>query len=459
MPREGREMPKLKRGRPLADHEERRGFPPFKIYPTAEQVAALENLQKQTRFLWNAMLVGPRDDTRLANEAYAIREGLVGPKPERPDYDGMPPELAKLAREEHEEAMAAWGKAVHDATWGLECCMPRLFGRDLVPHYFGPPMALRHDYQLLDRMLGWAAHPEWDDRNRPGSAMLQSLVMNFEQKAQRRKKRRKDFRDMPLQVRSGNCFRLGDFGERGGKAGWYNCQVSINGLKIRGRLPGRLPGELMQGVAITRLADGWYASVKEVVAKRVLPEPTRGTIGLDMGLVDLVAFSEPVNGRERIPNKRDIELADQIAGMQKRAEECADKAQKSRIMNSVARLQQRAARHMLHVVHNEIVKPLADYAVIAIERLPANIGQRGTRRVSAIRTVIRLLKDRYGDRVREVDPCFTSQDCSRCGHRSKESWSYEHGRMGQCPACGLRLHRDVNAARNVARKAAELLAA
>jgi len=51
-----------------------------------------------------------------------------------------------------------------------------------------------------------------------------------------------------------------------------------------------------------------------------------------------------------------------------------------------------------------------------------------------------------------VEPHFTSQDCSQCGVRSKESWSYEHGRYGECPSCGYRADRDVNAARNIAAK-------
>lgn len=448
-------MAKLKRGRELLDHEERRGFPRINLYPTAEQVELLEALRRQLKWLWNSELVGPRESTRLANEAYAVREGLVGPRPERPDYDGMQPDEAKAARVAHKEACQRWHQQVIAATRGLECCKPR-FVRDLVAHYFAPPMAMRHDYQLLDRMLDWAPESVRDPRIRPKSAMLQALTMQFEQKAPRRKQRRKDFRDMPLQVRSGQCLAVGDFGERGGEAGFYDCQVKINGLKIRGRLPGRQPGDLMEGVAVKRDANGWYASVKEVVAKRVPPAPTRGSIGLDLGLVDLVAFSEPVDGRSTIPNKRGTELSDQIAGIQARAAACADPERKARLENRAARLQAKAKRHMLHVVHNQVVKPLAEYAVIGIERLPANIGQiGGSTRVSMIRTVSRLLKERYGDRVREVDPCYTSQDCSQCGHRSKESWSYTHGRMGECPACGLRLHRDVNAARNVARKAAE----
>jgi putative transposase len=98
--------------------------------------------------------------------------------------------------------------------------------------------------------------------------------------------------------------------------------------------------------------------------------------------------------------------------------------------------------------------PLADVTLSAheLQALVKNIGQMGSVKVSSMRTLKNMLVERYGDRVREVDPRFTSQDCSQCGHRSKESWSYAHGRFGQCPACGHREDRDVNAARNIASK-------
>ena len=46
----------------------------------------------------------------------------------------------------------------------------------------------------------------------------------------------------------------------------------------------------------------------------------------------------------------------------------------------------------------------------------------------------------------EVNPAYTSADCSRCGHRVektlKERWHV-------CPVCSLSLDRDTNAALNI----------
>jgi putative transposase len=51
-----------------------------------------------------------------------------------------------------------------------------------------------------------------------------------------------------------------------------------------------------------------------------------------------------------------------------------------------------------------------------------------------------------GRRYVAVNPAYTSQDCSGCGHRQKLSLS---DRTYTCPCCGLVLDRDLNAARNI----------
>ena len=58
-----------------------------------------------------------------------------------------------------------------------------------------------------------------------------------------------------------------------------------------------------------------------------------------------------------------------------------------------------------------------------------------------------LLFREYGGReVVLVNPKNTSQICSDCGERVPKSLSE---RVHSCPMCGLVLHRDINAARNI----------
>jgi putative transposase len=216
---------------------------------------------------------------------------------------------------------------------------------------------------------------------------------------------------------------------------YYNCRVSINGLKIRGRLPGKsVEGRVLEGVSLIQEADGWWASIKQEVPIRVpAPAVPDSVIGIDVGLDNLVAFSDGT----RVPNPRGKACAERIAGRQ------AEK-------KPVGRLHLMAARQLKHLIYNQVVKPLSSVETIKVEKLNARIGQMGSSKTSAMRLVVDILRQRYGTRVREVQPHFTSQDCSQCGLRSKESWSYEHGRYGKCPQCGYTADRDVNAARNVA---------
>jgi putative transposase len=46
----------------------------------------------------------------------------------------------------------------------------------------------------------------------------------------------------------------------------------------------------------------------------------------------------------------------------------------------------------------------------------------------------------------QVNPAYTSQDCSQCGHRQELTLA---DRMYTCPTCGLILDHDLNAARNI----------
>lgn len=407
----------------------------IRLYPDAETEQKLLVLSERLRRCWN-WLVGQTEDVIRAREAYAVRCGLVPVRPLRPDYDGMAPDEAKVAKSDHRAACANWSHAVHLATKDDPSCAFRTLKEWMQHLSCGGRADVRHDYQLFSRVC-----PEDNAAVRPCAHAYQSLVKNYFTKGagQRRKTFRRKGEVMPLQVRSGDCFSCGSFGDRGGKTGWYNCQVKFNGLKIRWRLPGRAPwGRVLEGVSITRQADGWWASIKQEIPIRQIPDAVPGSVvGIDVGLDNMAAIAGTVE--KRIENRRGKEYADMIAGRQAQKKE-------------VGRLQQRAARHARHVIYNEIVKPLATVETVKVERLPKTIGQMGSSKASSMRTVVAILMDRYGSRVREVDPCYTSQDCSQCGHRSKESWGYEHGRIGQCPICGHREDRDLNAARNIARK-------
>jgi transposase len=62
--------------------------------------------------------------------------------------------------------------------------------------------------------------------------------------------------------------------------------------------------------------------------------------------------------------------------------------------------------------------------------------------------LVRRLQDKAPGRVEKINPAYTSQTCSGCGHRDPES--RESQSRFRCRACGLTVNADVNAARNIA---------
>lgn len=515
----------------LRSGHEVRGFP-FRIYPTREDVAKLRSIQDDRRTVWN-WLIKLAEDTLDANRAYAVRSadkgglGLdVGERPIKPDYAGMTPEESKAAKKAFTTACGEWGRKVYEATKGRpECAFRRLTGKpgtgSLVETY-----GCKYDYQLFQKVICWKYERKSEEAGeevapivKPAAQTLQSLAKTYQQaltktasKTKRRPKFRKAHEPMPLQTQSKVCFEMGDFGTRGATHRraegapanlFYDCQIRFNGLRIRGRLPGRRPeGRILEGISIVEKADGWWASIKQELPIRTAPEPIPNTVvGIDVGLDNIAAISEvrvvtqpeeatfaaqgeAIDGSIPfiVPNIRDGRFSALIGTLQRQAQEARnarDFVTADQKQNHAARLHLAAEQHIKHQIHNLILKPLERVETIKIEELKARIGQMGgSKKTSVMRTIRTLLIERFGDkttivdqpvgegnpllqknRVREVDPCYTSQDCSRCTKRSKESWSYEHGRVGSCGRCGYEADRDVNASRNVAAKPAEPLAA
>jgi transposase len=62
--------------------------------------------------------------------------------------------------------------------------------------------------------------------------------------------------------------------------------------------------------------------------------------------------------------------------------------------------------------------------------------------------LVRRLEDKAPGRVQKINPAFTSQRCSACGH--VDAKSRESQARFVCTACGFACNADVNAARNIA---------
>jgi transposase len=227
-------------------------------------------------------------------------------------------------------------------------------------------------------------------------------------------------------------------------------------MKFLGKLPGRIPtGRIMQGVAISQQADGWYAAIKQVVPIRALPEAIPGSvIGVSMGLDVIAATSDGEHDRI-IENPRNHDLSRKIAQMQSLESIQRPSADRT----TVSRLHQKMKRRVMHQLYNELVKPLAAVEMIKVEHESSDVGHlphewdgKASNQISVMRLGPALLKQRFGSRVREVECYGNSVTCSRCGEKSDESFGYREDPICKCGSCGAVIHRRINAARNVASK-------
>jgi putative transposase len=89
-------------------------------------------------------------------------------------------------------------------------------------------------------------------------------------------------------------------------------------------------------------------------------------------------------------------------------------------------------------------------------RTPADPGRRVRQKAGLNRQIlrsgwgllVRRLQDKAPGRVEKINPAFTSQRCSACGHAAAESRKSQA--LFACVACDFTLNADVNAARNIA---------
>jgi len=220
---------------------------------------------------------------------------------------------------------------------------------------------------------------------------------------------------------------------------------------VRVRLSREIEGRVKQ-LRITRRADGWFVLLVCDLAK---PEPlpkTGQSIGVDVGLTTFATLS---NG-EKIENPRHLKAAEKKLTKRQRQLSRKRKGSANRL-----RARQRVARTHLHVArcrkdfHHKTAKQLVTcFDRIAVEALNVRGMVKNHHLAKAISdvgwsrffTITKAKAENAGREFVKVPAAYTSQTCSRCGHRQKMPL---HVRQFVCEKCGLEICRDVNGSHNV----------
>jgi putative transposase len=233
------------------------------------------------------------------------------------------------------------------------------------------------------------------------------------------------------------------------------CLSKLGNLKIKLHRP--LEGTV-KTCTLKREVDQWYA-----VLACELPDPEftkpQSAIGVDVGIESFAVTSEG----EFIENPRlFVQAQAKLRRLQRslaRKKRGGKNRNKARIV--VAKQHRKIRRQRLDF-HHQVARNLVDrYDVMALEDLNVVGMVRNHHLAKHISDVawsqfanILICKAEYaGKSVVRVDPRNTSQVCSGCGCVVSKELSE---RWHLCPDCGLALHRDHNAARNILKAAGTL---
>jgi IS605 OrfB family transposase len=207
------------------------------------------------------------------------------------------------------------------------------------------------------------------------------------------------------------------------------------------------------------------------IAFAAIPEPVPGpdngaTVGIDRGVAVSAALSTGAlllaPGLVTREQKRLRRLERKLA----RAKRCSNR--RRQVKQALARLRARETDRRKDWVEKTSTDIARRFDVIRVEDLQIKNmtrSARGTRENpgrnvrqkcglnrgilrSGWGQLVRRLEDKAPGRVERINPAYTSQTCSGCGHRDPES--RESQSRFRCRACGLQVHADVNAARNIA---------
>ena len=235
---------------------------------------------------------------------------------------------------------------------------------------------------------------------------------------------------------------------RAGKWSWVKIK-GVGRVKFRGGVPGG-DIKLLRLVRTVRRVKIQFVCEREVT---IVPDD-RPMIGVDLGIKSRIALS---NGETVAGVKLERgELKRRQRRLSKAKKGSRNRAKRRR---ELAREWQRVTERekgALHELTAELVKRHSASWAVEDLQIPNMVRNRRLSRSimeqqwGAFTRMLSYKAESAGGRLVQVPPHHTSRECSECGRRRDIALSV---RVYRCNECGLVLDRDVNAARNVLRRA------
>ena len=208
--------------------------------------------------------------------------------------------------------------------------------------------------------------------------------------------------------------------------------------------------------SIKRESDKWFVVLSCDLGDVVVPPSTLPAGGIDVGLEAFLTTSDG----QRIENPRYLKVEiPQLRRLQRATSRKKRGGRNRRKTSRRVRVLHARVRNLRHEHHHQTALFLIRlYGLIGVEGLRVSNMLKNHSLARAISdagwagfvNVLRCKAERAGAEVVAVNPAWTSQDCSGCGVEVPKKLGE---RWHTCPHCGLSLHRDENAARNILARA------
>jgi putative transposase len=208
---------------------------------------------------------------------------------------------------------------------------------------------------------------------------------------------------------------------------------------------------------IKREADGWYVIFAVEEDRSPFYTRTGDAVGVDVGVENLATLSTG----EVIENPRHMAKAEARlkTAQRKVSRRRRGSRRRAKAVALLRRQHQKVARARADAHHKAALSLVKRFDLIAFEDLNVSGMLMNHHLAKAISdaawnqfiAITASKASSAGRRVVKVAAQYTTQECSGCGARVRKSLAVREHR---CVGCGLVLHRDHNAARNIKGRAA-----
>jgi len=247
-----------------------------------------------------------------------------------------------------------------------------------------------------------------------------------------------------------------DVSDKDFKAFWGSISFpKLGDVNIRVHRP--IDWKKAKSVTIKKMPNGdWYACARMQITPVQPEKGKKKIVGIDLGLKELVTTSEG----EYFPHPRCLKKSEEklkcVQRKLSRHEKGSNNWEKQR--QKVAKLHTKIKNQRMDFLHKLSFQLVKNYTHIVFEKLnilnmvkcknfAKSILDAGWGKLVELTTYKSVMR---GGSTIQVDPKYTTQDCSRCGERVPKALSE---RIHNCPKCGLKICRDVNAANNILHRA------